>query len=95
MIVDPWGAVIADAGRRPGLTYATLDLAMVERTRGMIPSLVNERDYETIPAITEKQQEVEMRNALGGIARAAILAVAAIFVWVSGGRWRWHRNGRN
>jgi len=46
MIVDPWGAVIADAGRQPGLTYATLDLAMVERTRGMIPSLVNERDYE-------------------------------------------------
>lgn len=45
MIVDPWGAVIADAGRDPGLTFVNLDLTQVDRTRGMIPSLANEREY--------------------------------------------------
>lgn len=56
MIVDPWGRVIADAGRQPGLTFATLDLASVERTRGMIPSLANERAYEHAGPATEQRQ---------------------------------------
>jgi len=48
MIVDPWGAVIAEAGESPELLYATLDLRHVSDTRMRIPSLKMECDF-TLP----------------------------------------------
>lgn len=52
MIVDPWGTVVEDMGKRIGLAVADLDLARVEETRLAIPSLANERAYD-FPADTE------------------------------------------
>ena len=37
LVVDPWGRVILDAGTAPGLFFADLDLAEVERIRERIP----------------------------------------------------------
>ena len=48
LIVDPWGEVLADAGTEPGFAIATIDLQKVAETRGMIPSLVNERDFDRV-----------------------------------------------
>lgn len=45
MIVDPWGQVMIDMGRDPGVATIELDLAAVERARASIPSLANERAY--------------------------------------------------
>jgi predicted amidohydrolase len=39
LIIDPWGAIIAEGGTEPGVISATLDLTKVAETRGKIPSL--------------------------------------------------------
>lgn len=39
LIVDPWGAVLADAGAEPGYITADIDPARVAEVRAMIPSL--------------------------------------------------------
>jgi predicted amidohydrolase len=45
LVVDPWGEVLADAGDAPGVIYADLDLARVEKVRGMLPSLHHDRPF--------------------------------------------------
>ncbi len=45
LIVDPWGEILADGGADPGVIYADLDLARVDKVRGRIPSLKNERPF--------------------------------------------------
>ena len=46
MVVAPWGEVVADGGAEPGITYADIDLAAVERARRRIPSLMHDRPFE-------------------------------------------------
>ncbi|HUF56500.1 MAG TPA: nitrilase-related carbon-nitrogen hydrolase [Thermohalobaculum sp.] len=45
LVVDPWGAVLADGGAEPGVASAEIDLAAVETARGRIPSLTHDRRY--------------------------------------------------
>jgi predicted amidohydrolase len=45
LIVDPWGEVLADGGAGPGIIYADIDLAQVQKVRSRIPSLKNEREF--------------------------------------------------
>jgi len=45
LVVDPWGGVLADGGEAPGIVYADLDLAQVEKVRGMLPSLIHDRPF--------------------------------------------------
>ncbi|MEO1192714.1 MAG: carbon-nitrogen hydrolase family protein [Pseudomonadota bacterium] len=45
LIVDPWGAVVADGGEAPGLVTATLDLAAVAEARRRIPALTHDRPF--------------------------------------------------
>ncbi len=45
LIVDPWGVVLADGGAEPGVIYADIDLALVQKVRDRIPSLKNERRF--------------------------------------------------
>lgn len=45
LIVDPWGGILADAGAEPGIIYADIDLAQVQKVRSRIPSLKNERPF--------------------------------------------------
>ena len=45
LIVDPWGAVIADGGEDPGVLVAEVDPAAVAKARGMIPALRHDRDF--------------------------------------------------
>jgi predicted amidohydrolase len=39
LVVDPWGKVLADGGEAPGVVYAEIDPARVDRVRGMLPCL--------------------------------------------------------
>ncbi len=39
LIIDPWGRVLRDAGKDPGVICAKIDPAMVAETRAKIPSL--------------------------------------------------------
>jgi predicted amidohydrolase len=45
MVISPWGEVLVDAGTEPGIVYAEVDLAEVERARGRIPSLQHDRKF--------------------------------------------------
>tara|TARA_R110002124_G_scaffold4800_31_gene30068 strand:+ start:1497 stop:2333 length:837 start_codon:yes stop_codon:yes gene_type:complete len=45
LIIDPWGAVVADAGTETGMIFADLDLSQVDRARGRVPSLTHDRPY--------------------------------------------------
>ena len=46
LVVSPWGEIVADGGAEPGITYAAIDLAAVERARRRIPSLMHDRPFE-------------------------------------------------
>ncbi len=43
LIVDPWGAVLADGGDSEGIVLAEIDLAAVADARGKIPALDHDR----------------------------------------------------
>jgi predicted amidohydrolase len=46
LAVAPWGEVLADGGDAPGVTFAEIDLAQVDRARGRVPSLMHDRPVE-------------------------------------------------
>jgi predicted amidohydrolase len=43
LVVDPWGAVIAEASDRVGVVSAALDLSYLEQVRAAVPCLSNRR----------------------------------------------------
>ncbi len=45
MIVDPWGRIVAEAEREPGVIVAEIDPAASLTARAAIPALVNERAF--------------------------------------------------
>jgi len=49
MIVDPWGAVVAEAGEETGVTIADIDPAKIAEARRAIPSLTQDRAYAPPP----------------------------------------------
>ena len=46
LIVDPWGQVILDAGRLPGLHFVELDLTDVDKVRSRMASLSHDRHFK-------------------------------------------------
>lgn len=46
LAVSPWGDVLADAGKAPGVTLVDLDLTLVAQSRDRVPSLTHDRPYE-------------------------------------------------
>ncbi len=46
LVVDPWGEVLADGGTEAGVTIVDIDLAKVDETRQIMPSLEHTRRYE-------------------------------------------------
>ena len=45
LAVAPWGEVLADAGRQPGVTLVDLDMRQVEEARRRVPSLLHDRPF--------------------------------------------------
>jgi len=43
LIISPWGEILADGGKLPGVTFADIDLANVMSARQRIPSLNHDR----------------------------------------------------
>ncbi len=46
LIVSPWGEVLADAGKAPGVIVADIDVAKVAKVRQQIPALTHDRDIQ-------------------------------------------------
>ena len=44
--ISPWGEVLVDAGREPGITYVDLDMSLVSDARRRVPSLTHDREFE-------------------------------------------------
>ena len=47
LIIDPWGRVLADAGKSPGVVSAKLELNLIGRCREALPCLEHERSFVT------------------------------------------------
>lgn len=45
LIIDPWGAIVAEADEAPAVIYAEIDLAKVDEARSAVPSLNHDRSY--------------------------------------------------
>ena len=45
LVVAPWGEILADGGEAPGVVMADLDLSLVDKARGMVPSLTHDREF--------------------------------------------------
>jgi predicted amidohydrolase len=46
LIIDPWGAIMAEAADEVGIIYADLNFADIARVRKMLPSLQHDRIYQ-------------------------------------------------
>jgi predicted amidohydrolase len=44
LVIDPWGKVLLDLGREPGLGFADIDIGRVEEVRGRLPAIRHRRD---------------------------------------------------
>ncbi len=56
MIVDPWGRIVVEADREPGVIVATIDPAESVKARAAIPALANERAF-ALPAVPAAEPE--------------------------------------
>ncbi len=43
LVIDPWGQVLLDMGREPGLGFANIDPSEITRVRNSVPALANRR----------------------------------------------------
>jgi predicted amidohydrolase len=46
LIVTPWGEILADGGKEVGFITAELDLSLIAKARGMVPSLRHDRAWQ-------------------------------------------------
>jgi deaminated glutathione amidase len=53
LAIDPWGRVIAEGGREPGVIMAEIDPAAVAAARARIPSLQHGRRFEIVEPMAE------------------------------------------
>ena len=63
LIVDPWGRVLAEGGREPGVVMAEIDPAEVAKARGRIPSLEHGRRFEIVEPMAEPAHLHMVRGA--------------------------------
>lgn len=45
LVIDPWGRIVAEGGREPGVIFADIDMAEPDAVRGRVPSLSHDRPY--------------------------------------------------
>lgn len=50
LAVSPWGQVLADGGREPGVVTADIDFAILDDMRRRIPSLTHDRPFSLVKA---------------------------------------------
>jgi predicted amidohydrolase len=58
LIIDPWGAVLADGGTEVGFVTAKVDMAEVDRIRTILPSLTHDRAYR--PPAASRAEAAEL-----------------------------------
>jgi deaminated glutathione amidase len=51
LVIDPWGAVLVEAGSEPGVSLADIDVQAVAAARSKIPSLQHGRRFEILKPV--------------------------------------------
>ncbi len=46
LVIDPWGAILADGGEQTGVVVTEIDIDQVAETRSRIPSLTHDKPYQ-------------------------------------------------
>jgi predicted amidohydrolase len=46
LAIAPWGEVLEDAGRLPGVTFVDIDITEVQRARARVPSIHHDRGFD-------------------------------------------------
>jgi deaminated glutathione amidase len=54
LIISPWGQILADGGRDPGVCVADIDIAILDDVRRRVPSLTHDRSFEVVRASSGK-----------------------------------------
>lgn len=62
LIVSPWGEVLADAGNKPGVIAADIDVAQIADVRHRVPSLKHDRPYTLAAAPPDDSNAPQARN---------------------------------
>ncbi len=52
LIVSPWGDVLAEGGRDPGVVTADIDCTVLAQVRQRIPSLTHDRPFDVVVSLT-------------------------------------------
>jgi len=63
LVVDPWGAIVAEGGTEPGVIMAEIDPAAVAAARGKVPSLGHGRRFELVEPMAEPTYLHAVRGA--------------------------------
>jgi len=63
LVVDPWGRILAEGDREPGVVFANIDRAEVAAARSRIPSLDHGRRFEVIEPMAEPPHLHAVRGA--------------------------------
>jgi deaminated glutathione amidase len=63
LVVDPWGRIVAEGDREPGVVFAEIDRADVAAARSRIPSLDHGRRFEVIEPMAEPPHLHAVRGA--------------------------------
>jgi predicted amidohydrolase len=67
LIVDPWGAILAEGGAEPGVVLARIDPAKVETARKAIPSLQHGRRFSVAdPKAPDRKAAAEHLHLVRG-----------------------------
>jgi deaminated glutathione amidase len=53
LIISPWGQILAEGGRDPGIVVADIDLAILDDVRRRLPSLTHDRAFQLVRARSE------------------------------------------
>lgn len=57
LVISPWGEILAEAGVDPAVIYADIDLAKIEKVRGLVPSLQHGREVDVSSAYCTLPEE--------------------------------------
>jgi predicted amidohydrolase len=53
LVVSPWGEILAEGGVHPAVTFADVELQLLEDVRRRVPSLQHDRDFDVVQAADE------------------------------------------
>jgi predicted amidohydrolase len=58
LVVSPWGEILGEGGVHPAVTFADVDLQLLDDVRRRVPSLQHDRDFDVVRSEKPEQSKV-------------------------------------